>query len=203
MSVLCLSFGLLAISMARSALLGVRMQRSHQRRRRRTIPVARIPHTPLPIKDRFPAAAASRRRSSAGRCHSLFPLPAGIAGAAARTSSAKRGAETTCRSSAARSCRCRMIAGSSPARVRSRARTRHASALSLSAAVSTGSTQGYDGTSGGCLCVDAISQRIGRATQRRRLERHLDADMRPQPLAPLRIRRRTRERPKNNGFRFR
>ena len=44
--------------------------------------------------------------------------------------------------------------------VRSRALTRQASALSLSAAVSTGSTQGKAAISGDCRCAMAMSERI-------------------------------------------
>ncbi len=53
--------------------------------------------------------------------------------------------------------------GSSFSELRSRTQTRQARALSLSAAVSTGSTQGKAATSGAWPCTCAISERIGRS----------------------------------------
>jgi len=93
-----------------------------------------LPHKilifPCPERIGFkpPQHLAEHRGRIAGR---RAPSPADIGRGRGPHDSAKRGAEAACRSSAARSCRCRMMVGSSSGFVRSRALTRHASALSF------------------------------------------------------------------------
>ena len=62
-----------------------------------------------------------------------------------------------------RSCRCRMMVGSLRCEPRSRVQTRQAGALSLSAAVSTGTMPAKAVTYGLCCCACPISDWIDRA----------------------------------------
>lgn len=94
------------------------------------------------------------------------PRPVSVAAAVA-TSDGNAGDLAMCDSRAARSCRCRTTVGSSWGAVRSRAQTRHASALNLSAAVSTGSTQGNAATSGSPFCASATREQMARASGRK------------------------------------
>jgi len=98
-----------------------------------------------------------------GRTKQLLPLPAGIGGCRLEHQHREGWHRLDGALERREIVRCRISVASSPIAPRCRVRTRQVSALSLSAAVSTGSMQGNASTSGGWCCAIAISDWIGRA----------------------------------------